>query len=433
VSGATGGSVGGGARETLRRVAAAGRRGGRRAPHHIVFLVENLSVPLDRRVWNECLTLTAAGYEVSVVCIQGKRHDSELSTTIDGVRILRYPLPILDVGLAGYVWEYGYALSATLARMTELWREHPFDVVHACNPPDLLFLPSWPYRRRGVAFVYDQHDAVPEIMIAKRGGEVRDGLPERVVHWAERRTFKAADVVISPNDSYREIAFRRGGRAHDDVFVVRSAPRLDEFALGELEPFDRRGHKHLVGYLGVMGRQDGVDVLLRATAQLVERGYDILLYLAGSGEMFDELKRLVADLRLRDRVLMPGFQSPAQFTPILRNADVCVAPDPPSPFNDISTMNKVIEYMALARPCVSFDLRENRVTGGDVAVFADEPTPEGLAAAIAPLLDDDALRDRLGRAGRERFETQLSWEQSGPPLLAAYERLAEKVGASETR
>jgi glycosyltransferase involved in cell wall biosynthesis len=405
-------------------------RARRRSPRHVVFLVENLSVPLDRRVWNECLTLRDAGYEVSVVCPRGGRHDRESSATIDGVRIMRYRLPILDVGLAGYIWEYGYALSVTLARMAQLWRRRPFDVVHACNPPDLLFLPSGPFRRRGVSFVYDQHDANPEIMVAKRGGEVRDGVPERVVNWAERSSFAAADVVISPNDSYREIALTRGGRRDEDVFVVRSAPRLDEFALGGLEPFDRGGREHLVGYLGVMGRQDGVDVLLRATALLVDRGYDILLYLAGSGEMFDELQQLVVDLGLQDRVLMPGYQNPSQFTPVLRHADVCVAPDPPSPFNDISTMNKVIEYMALGRPVVSFDLRENRVTGGDVAVFADEATPVGLAAAIQSLLDDPERSRRLGSAGRERFETALTWEQSAPELLRAYARLAEKIGAA---
>jgi len=400
-----------------------------RRPQHILILVENLSVPLDRRVWNECQTLTEAGYEVSVVCPRGKRHDRELQTTIAGVRILRYPLPLIPGGLAAYSWEYGYSMNVTLARMTALWARRPFDVIHACNPPDLFFLPAWPFRKRGVAFVFDQHDANPEIMVAKRGGEVREGFPERVVRWAERRTFAAADLVISPNESYREIALTRGGAAPDDAVVVRSAPWLEEFDLGGSRPFDRRGHRFLVGYLGVMGKQDGVDVLLHATDRLVRRGYDVLLYLVGSGEMFEELRGLAASLGLTDRVLMPGFQDPRQFTPILRSADVCVAPDPPGPFNSISTMNKLVEYMALGRPCVSFDLRENRVTGGDAAVFAGEPTADGLAAAIAGLLDDEPRRERLAAAARARFESDLCWERSAPHLIAAYERLAEKTAA----
>jgi glycosyltransferase involved in cell wall biosynthesis len=246
------------------------------------------------------------------------------------------------------------------------------------------------------------------------------------VAWAERASFALADVVISPNDSYRRIALERGRCSPDDVFVVRSAPRAAEFPLREA-PFDRHGHRHLVGYLGVMGKQDGVDLLVRAVARLVSEGWDIMLYLAGDGESRPDITRLVAECALGERVVMPGYQSSGEFTPALLAADVCVAPDPSSPFNDISTMNKVVEYMALGRPTVVFPLPENRVTGEDTVAYADDCTWEGLAAAIARLLADDDERRRLGDAARSRFLAKLGWERSEPHLLRAYERLAEKV------
>jgi len=392
---------------------------------HVLILVENLSVPLDRRVWNECGSLVAAGYRVSVVCPRGARHDRAFHERRDGVEIYRYPMPPLIPGLAGYIWEYGYALLATLLLSLVIWGRDRFDIIQACNPPDLFFLVSAVYRRRGVAYVFDHHDANPEILVAKRGGRAGRGLPELVVGWAERRTFAAADIVMSPNDSYRRIALSRGGKRAEDVYVVRSGPRLEEFADSAQGEFDRRGHRFLVCYLGVMGRQDGVDLLVEAVALLVAAGYDILLDLIGAGESYDEIAALVRQRGLEDRVLMPGYQFRTEFTAALRSADVCVAPDPPSPFNDISTMNKIVEYMALGRPCVAFDLTENRVTGSDDIVYAPEPTVLGLAAAIGATLELGEERELLGRRARRRFEAELTWERSAPELLRAYARLTD--------
>lgn len=400
-----------------------------REPHHILILVENLSVPFDRRVWHECTTLISAGYEVSVICPQGKRHDRERYAELGGVRIHRYPPPPSASSLAGYVREYPYMLAWTQRLAWRIWRERGFDVIHACNPPDLFFTIGRVFRRFGVAFVYDQHDANPEILIAKRGGEERNGLPERAVRWAERSTYRLADIVISPNDSYRAFALARGGKSAEDVFVVRSAPRWEEFSPVRYGHFDRLDHRYLVGYLGVMGKQDGVDLLVRAVGLLVSEGYDILLYLAGDGESFTEIEALVNELGLIGNVLMPGFQTHQEFTPALLDADVCVAPDPPSPFNDISTMNKIVEYMALGRPCVAFGLPENRVTGADAAAYADDSTWQSLARAIGGLLDDEWGRLRMGEQARERFERVLAWEHSAPALERAYERLRHKMAA----
>ena len=398
-----------------------------RYPHHILILVENLSVPFDRRVWHECTTLVAAGYEVSVICPRGKRHDREPYAELGGVRIYRYPTPPSASSLAGYALEYPYMLAWTLRLAWRIWRERGFDVIHACNPPDLFFLIGRFFRPFGVSFVYDQHDANPEILIAKRGGEERQGLPERVVRWAERCTYALADVVIAPNDSYRDLALTRGRKTPGDVFVVRSGPRAEEFVPVTGDGFDRRGHRFLVGYLGVMGKQDGVDVLVRAVGTLAADSHDVLLYLAGDGESYGEIEALVHELGLRDRVILAGFQTKEEFTHALSSADVCVAPDPPSPFNDISTMNKIVEYMALGSPCVAFGLPENKVTGADAAAYAEEPTPESLAGVIARLLDDEEERARMSEQARARFTQVLCWEHSAPELRRAYERLREKV------
>lgn len=402
-----------------------------RYPGHILILVENLSVPFDRRVWHECTTLVAAGYQVSVICPRGRRHDREAYAEIGGVRIFRYPIPRQAESLAGYLREYPYMLWWTLRLAWRLWRRGGFDVIHACNPPDLFFLIGRVFRPLGVSFVYDQHDANPEILLAKRGAAGKAGLPELVVHWAERCTYGLADVVIAPNDSYRELALTRGHKSPADVFVVRSAPRAEEFVGPPPAPFDRGGHRYLVGYLGVMGTQDGVELLVEAVAELVDEGHDILLYLAGDGERFDDIRELVWRRGLEGCVRMPGFQTKQEFIPALGDADVCVAPDPPGPFNDISTMNKIVEYMALGKASVAFELRENRVTGGDAVVYSHEPTARGLAQAIRSLLDDEQARERLGRAARERFEAALVWERSAPELLRAYARLREKVRVTE--
>lgn len=399
-----------------------------REPRHILILVENLSVPFDRRVWHECTTLVAAGYEVSVICPRGKRHDRKPFAEIDGVRILRYPQPPSARSLAGYVGEYSFMLAWTLYLAVRLWRRRPFDVIHACNPPDLFFLIGCVFRPCGVAFVFDQHDANPEILLAKRGGEARHALPERIVAWAERSTYALADIVIAPNSSYRRLALTRGRKRLEDVIVVRSGPLRHEFdAGGREQPYDRRGHRYLVGYLGVMGKQDGVDLLVKAVAKLVAAGDDILLYLAGDGESYEEIRSLAAGLGIADRVDMPGFQTFSEFESALRSADVCAAPDPPTAFNEISTMNKIVEYMALGRPGVAFDLPENRLSGGAAVAYASEPTADGLAAAIHEVLHDEQWRDEMAREAKRRFDAELAWEHSAPHLCEAYERLRAKL------
>ncbi|MDQ0377641.1 glycosyltransferase family 4 protein [Amycolatopsis thermophila] len=386
-------------------------------PGKALILVENLSVPFDRRVWQESTTLRDAGWDVHVICPQGTKRDTEPEVVIDGVHILRYPLRAATGGPAGYLQEYGSALWHTfrLAR-----RVGAVDVVHACNPPDLLFLVARMLKRTGAKFVFDHHDLVPELYLSRfdRG---RD-LLYRGVCALERATFKAADVVIATNESYRDVALTRGGKRPGDVFVVRSAPVVERFHQVPREPELKRGKPHLLCYLGVMGPQDGVDYALRALARLRDDlgRTDWHAVFVGSGDAFDAMVALSGDLRLDDQVEFTGRIPDADLIRYLSTADVCLAPDPLNPLNDVSTMNKIMEYMAMSRPIVSFDLREARVSAGDAAVYAPANDELEFAKLTARLLDDPTERERMGRLGAERVAGPLSWANSAEALLAAY-------------
>ncbi|WP_069761095.1 glycosyltransferase family 4 protein [Streptomyces sp. LUP47B] len=391
--------------------------GGDGSNRRALILVENLSVPFDRRVWQECTTLRDAGWTVHVICPQGEKRDTEPEAEIDGVRIHRYPLRAATGGPAGYLREYGSALwhTARLAR-----KVGPVDVVHACNPPDLLFLPALWLKRRGARFVFDQHDLVPELYLSRfdRG----EDLLYRAVCALERRTYRAADIVLATNESYRDVAVRRGGRRPEDVFVVRSAPAIERFQPVPPEPQLKRGKPHLLCYLGVMGPQDGVDYALRALAKLRDEfgRTDWHAVFVGAGDAFDAMVELSRQLGLSEQVQFTGRIPDADLVRYLSTADVCLSPDPRNPLNDVSTMNKVLEYMAMGRPIVSFDLKEARVSAGDAAVYAPANDEAEFAKLITVLLDDPEKRAGMGKIGQERISGPLSWRNSQASLLAAY-------------
>ncbi|HKS99169.1 MAG TPA: glycosyltransferase family 4 protein [Rugosimonospora sp.] len=390
-----------------------------------LILVENLSVPFDRRVWQESTALRDAGWEVHVICPQGTKRDTEPEVVLDGVHIYRYPLGAAVGGPAGYLKEYATALWHTyrLAR-----RVGPVDVVHACNPPDLFFLLANRFKRRGARFVFDQHDLVPELYLS-RFGRGEDFL-YRAVCWLERRTYRAADVVIATNESYRCVALDRGGKRPEDVFVVRSAPVVERFHQVPPDPSIRKGKPHLLCYLGVMGPQDGVDYALRALAKLRDEvgRTDWHAAFVGGGDTFEAMVALRDELGLADLVDFTGRIPDEDLLRYLSTADVCLAPDPLNPLNDVSTMNKIMEYMAMSRPIVSFDLREARVSAGDAALYAPANDESQFAKLIAGLLDDPEARRQMGEIGRERVGGPLSWENSRAALLAAYARA--RVGAA---
>ena len=387
-------------------------------PGKALILVENLSVPFDRRVWQESTTLRDAGWEVHVICPQGTKRDTEPYVELDGVRIHRYPLSAATGGPAGYAKEYASALWHTFRLARKIGR---VDVVHACNPPDLLYLVARMLKRRGARFVFDQHDLVPELYLSRfdRG----EDFLYRAVCRLEKATYRAADVVISTNESYRQVALTRGGMAPEKVFVVRSAPAVDRFQQVPAEPELKKGKRHLHCYLGVMGPQDGVDYALRSLAALRdEQGRtDWHAVFVGAGDTFDDMVKLADALGLSEQVEFTGRIPDEDLVRYLSTADVCLSPDPKNPLNDVSTMNKVMEYMAMGKPIVSFELREARVSAGDAAVYARANDVAEFAKLTAQLLDDPAGRERMGELGRTRVAGDLSWARSSESLLAAYE------------
>jgi glycosyltransferase involved in cell wall biosynthesis len=387
-----------------------------------LLLVENNSVPADTRVWAECTSLRRAGWDVTVICPKGRNHDREGFTDLEGVRIHRFDLAPSASGL-GYVREYAVALLRMSALVRRLSRTRRFDVVHACNPPDFLLVAAIPLRRRGAATIFDHHDLSPELYVAKFGGR---GMLWRMLRILERAGFALADVVLATNESFRAIAIGRGRKAQRDVFVVRNGPDTEIFRPTEPDPVLRGGAAHLIGYVGLIGSQDGVDVALEALAVLRTRREDWRAVFVGDGDALADARSLSRRRGLDDVVTFTGYvRDRDRLVRMIAACDICLSPEPRNPLNERSTLIKVAEYMAVGRPVVAFDLVETRRTAGEAAVYADADDAVAFADAIAGLLDDPAKRERLGALGRERAEKTLSWNESAKELLAAYARAEE--------
>jgi glycosyltransferase involved in cell wall biosynthesis len=397
---------------------------------HVLIVVQNLPVPLDRRVWLECQALVASGYRVSVICPSGPGDPPYAE--IDGVRIWKYRPPPEAGGPLGYLYEFGYCWLRTAWLARRIWRRERFDVLQACNPPDTYWALAVLYRRRGVRFVYDQHDLNPEVF-RSRFGEPR-GLAARaqyrVLLWLERRTYRAADHVIATNESYRQVAIRRGGRRPEGVTVVRSGPDTSRMRPVRGRSELRGGRRHLVVYLGVMGPQDGVDIVLRAVDVLVHRmdRDDVHVALLGFGDCYDELVDLAHALDLDKHVTFTGRADHRMIAEYLSTADIGLSPDPKSPLNDVSTMNKTMEYMSYAVPVVAFDLAETRVSAGEAAVYVEstqDPADdvERYANAVAELLDDADRRAVMAVAARRRAVAELDWAPQRQRYVSVFDRL----------
>jgi glycosyltransferase involved in cell wall biosynthesis len=393
----------------------------------VLIISENAPVPADRRVWNISRTLTAAGWQVVIACAQGPDRDDAPYEVLEGIEIHRYPLRPAGSTL-GYAREYGQALWRLRKLVRRLASERRFDVVHACNPPDLLLLAARSLHRQGTRFIFDHHDLVPELYRSRFGrGE---DLGYRATLRAERVAYRMADVSLATNGSYARVAVERGGLDPEDVFVVRNGPDLTRFRPVPADPAWRRGRAHLISYLGIMGPQDGVDHALRALAALRELRDDWHAVFVGDGDALPAMRALADELALGDHVEFAGWRGDDDIRLILSSSDVCLAPDPPSPLNDVSTMIKIPEYMALGRAVASYALPESRVSAGDSALYAAPGDPDSLGRCVAELLDDPARRERMGAMARERIETELSWQHSEGALLAAYARVLSRPAPS---
>lgn len=385
----------------------------------VLIIVENLPLPFDRRVWQESLALRANGYEVSVICPKGKGFDAPYEQ-IEGIHIYRHTLAVEADSAKGYAVEYALALFWELRLAFKVWRERGFDVIQGCNPPDTIFLLGLFFKLFGKRFIFDHHDINPELYVAKFA---RRDIWYRLLLALERWTFRTAVVSIATNESYRDIAIRRGGMKPDKVFVVRSGPDLSRIKHVPPNPALKRGRRFLVGYVGVIGKQEGIDLLLEAiahTKQVMHRD-NIQFGIIGSGTEVPALKAMSTRLGIDDRVEFFGRVPDQQLWETLGTADVCVNPDRPNEMNDKSTMNKIIEYMALGKPIVQFDLTEGRVSAGEASLYARNDDVADLAEKICFLLDRPELRERMGAIGKARVESELAWHHQVPKLLAAYE------------
>lgn len=393
---------------------------------HILIVVENLPVPLDRRVWLEATTLKQAGYDVSVICPIGRGWNAPYEV-IDGVHIYRHSEPPeAHSGAVAYAREYGHAIRHWFRLARVVWQRRPFDVIQGCNPPDLIFLLALWYRIWGVAYMFDHHDVCPELFEAKFG---KKGLLYRIMLIWERMTFATASVSMATNGSFREIAVRRGKMAPDDVFVVRSAPRIENFIPGPGNPEMRKGAGSVMGYVGVIGQQEGMDLLVLAADHLIRKldKTDVHFLIVGFGPHLEEVQRDVAAHDLDAYFTFAGALYGEDLLSALNVIDIGVSPDPKNPMNDISTMNKVMEYMTLEKPLVQFDLTEGRVSAGDAGLYARANDPVDFAEKIAALIDDPDARARMGAMGRKRVLNDLSWSHTEPQLLAAYDRIYAKM------
>jgi glycosyltransferase involved in cell wall biosynthesis len=389
----------------------------------VLMIVQNLPVPFDRRVWLEATSLSEVGYAVSVICPKAKGYTASFET-LEGVHIYRYDLPVEARGAIGFVTEFAWCFLRSFMKSVRIAvAGRGFDVIHACNPPETFWLLGRFWRLFGKRFLFDHHDLSPEMYAAKFGrasGPMYKGLL-----FLERMTFRSADVVITTNDSHKRIAQTRGGIPPEKVFVVRSGPDLGRFKLYEPEPTWKKGKPFLLVYLGEMCKQDGVDHLVRALRILREdlKRDDVHAVFVGGGPEQPVIRAYAGEQGVADVCTFTGRVSHEGLCRILSSADIAVDPDPKTEWSDMSTMNKIMEYMFFGLPIVSYDLTEHRVSAQDAALYVEPNSERALADGISALLDDPGRRKRMAQFGAQRVREKLAWQHSVPPLLAAYDAI----------
>ena len=387
----------------------------------VLIIVENLPVPFDGRVWKEAIALEQNGYSVTVLCPKGKGYTRGYEL-LDGVRIYRHPMPTEGNSALGYVLEYLLALFWEFLFAWYIFFRHGFHVIQGCNPPDDIFLVAWPFKLFGVKYIFDHHDANPELYLSKYD---RQDMFYKVQVWLEKLTYVTSDVVMVTNNSYKDLAVTRGRLDPSGVFVVRNGPDLSVFKPVPPNPARKFGKKYLVGYVGTMSIQEGLDILIEVAEHVLKQGRcDVHFTCVGGGPGLAGLRKMVTDKGLEHVITFTGRVSDEELLEILSSADVCVNPDKPCKMNDISTMIKIMEYMALGRPIVQFDMKEGRFSAGASSLYCSgEDLVADFAGKILWLLEHPEERQRMGELGRQRVQKELAWEYSVTHLLAAYERV----------
>lgn len=389
------------------------------ASRKVLIIVENLPVPFDTRVWQEATTLVANGYTVSVICPKGKGYTAE-EETIDGVHIFRHDLPVEGNGAIGYLQEYTFVLKEEIRLAKKVYQQIGFDVIHGCNPPDDIYMVASKFKKYGVKYVFDHHDICPELFEAKFGHA------SGPLYWSqlffERQTYKHCTFAFVTNESYKKIAIERGKMPPERVIVLRSGPKLERMRIIPPVPAIKRGYKYMVGYVGVIGQQEGIEYILEAAKYTKEHENNVFWGIVGGGPHLDALKKKASDMGLDDCVEFTGRVPDQQLLEYLNTADVCVNSDEYNSMNDKSTMNKILEYMALAKPIVQFDLTEGRYSAREASVYAKNNDGVDMAKKVQGLLADPEKRKRMGEFGRNRVINELSWEHTSKALLEGYDK-----------
>ena len=388
-------------------------------------MVENLPVSRDRRVARQAAALVAAGHDVSVICPWDTGTGSQNSDDLAEVEVLDFKIPAERPGVGGFFTEYSVAWVRMMQLLVKARRRGPIDVVQVCNPPDIFFVHGWLAHRFGARFVFDQHDLAPELFETRFGTE---GFLHRLLAWSEALTYRVADRVIATNESYRQVAIERGGLQPEHVKVVRNGPDAQLMKRGEIDLALRGGRSHLVAWMGNMGPQDGVDDAVRAIDHLVHqiRRTDTSFVFIGKGEELDAVRRLATELKVDDYVTFTGWVTDEEAFAWLSAADVGLSADPPGPLNDLSTMNKTMEYMSFELPVVAHDLTETRFSAGDAGIYAKSGDPSGLAVAIDELLSTPGHMVEMGQEGRHRIEAELAWRHQRQSYVDMYAELTGK-------
>jgi glycosyltransferase involved in cell wall biosynthesis len=390
----------------------------------VLIIVENLPVPFDTRVWKEALSLHENGYQVTVLCPRGKGY-TKGHEVLEGIQVYRHPMPKEGNSALGYLREFTCALFWEFLYSWWIYLRHGFQVIQGCNPPDDIFLVALPFKLLGVKYIFDHHDANPELYISKFE---KEGFFYKTQVWLEKLTYYFSDVVMATNCSYRDLAISRGGHDPQDVFVVRNGPDLKTFKAVAPNAALKYGKPFLVGYVGTISVQEGLDILLDVAQHLKNMGRsDIHFTCVGGGPGLAGLRKMLQEKNLGDMFNFTGRISDEQLLEILSTADVCVNPDKPCEMNDISTMIKIMEYMALGKPIVQFSLKEGRFSAQEAALYSDNQNQvPDFAAKILWLLEHPEERKKMGEFGRKRVMEELAWEYSTPNLLAAYARAFSK-------
>ena len=393
----------------------------------VLIIVENLPVPFDTRVWQEATTLAENGYLVSVICPKGKGYDADYEY-LKGVHVYRHDLPAEGNGALGYAREYFCALREELRLAKRIYKERGFHVIHGCNPPDDIYMVARRFKKKGVDYVFDHHDICPELFEAKFGKA--SGLLYKSQLWLERQTYKHCAFAFVTNESYKQIAISRGGMKEDKVFVLRSGPKLERLKITPAKSEIKRGRRFMVGYVGVIGQQEGIEYLLKAAKYIKEELHrdDIFWGVVGGGPHLEALRKQSHEMGLDDILEFTGRVSDEVLLDYLNTADVCVNSDEYNAMNDKSTMNKILEYMALGKPIVQFDLTEGRFSAQEASLYAEPNNAIDMADKIIQLLDNPAKRKEMSEYGRQRIVNELSWKHTSRALLEGYDKYFKQRG-----